>query len=239
MNNKNNTIDYLTEKIKELEAANQDLKSQISMLTEKNLEIAHINEKFMACEDKFRTIVDHSPLAIIYTDKDGVISICNKRAEIFFNVPREKLIGFSFKNITDQKMKDSITKALNGEKSHFEGEYQTSIKHRSTNINANFSPSFYPDGSVSGAIGIFEDISECLHMEKERNQLISELRLSLSKVKTLSGLIPICASCKKIRDDNGYWNQLEEYIHKYSDAEFTHGVCPECMKRLYPGHCGE
>jgi hypothetical protein len=57
---------------------------------------------------------------------------------------------------------------------------------------------------------------------------------SLEEIKVLKGLLPICASCKKIRDDNGYWSQLESYIHKHSEAEFSHGICPECFKELYP-----
>ncbi len=55
-----------------------------------------------------------------------------------------------------------------------------------------------------------------------------------SHVKTLTGLLPICTSCKKIRDDQGYWNQLEIYILEHSEAEFTHGLCPECVKKFYP-----
>lgn len=70
--------------------------------------------------------------------------------------------------------------------------------------------------------------------EAEREKLIRELQESLAKVKTLSGLLPICASCKKIRDDKGYWNQIEVYIRDHSEAEFTHGICPECFKKLYP-----
>ena len=57
---------------------------------------------------------------------------------------------------------------------------------------------------------------------------------ALKKVKVLSGLIPICASCKKIRDDKGYWNNLESYLKAHSDADFTHGICPECAKKWYP-----
>ncbi len=68
----------------------------------------------------------------------------------------------------------------------------------------------------------------------EREQLISELQDALSQIKTLSGLIPICAACKKVRDDKGYWSQVEEYIHAHSSAEFTHSICPECMEKLYP-----
>ncbi len=64
--------------------------------------------------------------------------------------------------------------------------------------------------------------------EKEQEKLISKLQEALAEIKTLKGLIPICAFCKKIRDDEGYWNQLEAYICKHTDASFTHGVCPEC-----------
>ena len=70
---------------------------------------------------------------------------------------------------------------------------------------------------------------------KEKEQLISELQEALAKVKTLSGLLPICSSCKKIRDDKGYWNQIETYIRQRSEAEFTHSICPKCAKMLYPG----
>lgn len=79
------------------------------------------------------------------------------------------------------------------------------------------------------------EIEERKRAQIEKDNLIIELRDALNKVKTLSGLLPICASCKKIRDDKGYWNQIESYIHDHSEAQFTHGICPECMKNLYPG----
>lgn len=71
-------------------------------------------------------------------------------------------------------------------------------------------------------------------MEKERERLHHELEEALANVKVLRGLLPICASCKKIRDDKGYWNHLEVYIRDHSEADFTHGICPDCMKKLYP-----
>ena len=70
---------------------------------------------------------------------------------------------------------------------------------------------------------------------KEKEKLIGKLQEALAKVKTLSGLLPICSSCKKIRDDKGYWNQIETYIRQRSEADFTHGICPKCAKTLYPG----
>jgi PAS domain S-box-containing protein len=82
--------------------------------------------------------------------------------------------------------------------------------------------------------GSLEDITERKAAEDEREKLIQELQEALAKVKTLHGLLPICSACKKIRDDKGYWNQIEVYIQSHSDAEFTHSFCPECMRRLYP-----
>jgi len=69
--------------------------------------------------------------------------------------------------------------------------------------------------------------------EKEQ-RLNAELTKALREVKKLSGLLPICASCKKIRDDRGYWNQIESYIRERSEAEFSHGICPDCARKLYP-----
>ena len=69
--------------------------------------------------------------------------------------------------------------------------------------------------------------------EEARRKIQVELDGSQEDVKILSGLLPICASCKKIRDDEGLWNQVEEYIHEHSEAQFSHGVCPDCRKKLY------
>jgi len=73
-----------------------------------------------------------------------------------------------------------------------------------------------------------------LRAERERDQLILELSEALSKVKQLTGLLPICMHCKKIRDDKGYWSQIETYIQKHSEAEFSHSICRECAETLYP-----
>ena len=72
------------------------------------------------------------------------------------------------------------------------------------------------------------------YAEKEKEKLILDLKKALSDVKQLSGLLPICASCKNIRDDKGYWKQIEGYISDHSDAEFSHSICPECAIKLYP-----
>ncbi len=81
---------------------------------------------------------------------------------------------------------------------------------------------------------IATDITDRKKNEEERERLIVQLKESMAKVKTLSGLIPICSHCKKIRDDKGYWNQIEAYISEHSDAEFSHSICQKCAKKYYP-----
>jgi len=94
-------------------------------------------------------------------------------------------------------------------------------------------------GNVIGRMGSFVDISRRRQVEQQREQLIGELTGALATIKTLRGFLPICAHCKKIRDDDGYWHQLECYVTDHSDAKFSHGICPECLHEFYPEFADE
>jgi len=96
------------------------------------------------------------------------------------------------------------------------------------------SPYHDEHGCPVGTVHVARDISEEKRRDEEREELIARLQEALAQAKTLSGLLPICSSCKKIRDDRGYWNQIETYIRERSAAEFTHGICPDCAQKLYP-----
>ena len=84
------------------------------------------------------------------------------------------------------------------------------------------------------ALARFQDMIELRRLNTELERRNRDLQAALAKVKLLSGLLPICASCKKIRDDGGYWHQVEVYIQSHSEAEFSHGLCPDCVQELYP-----
>jgi PAS domain S-box-containing protein len=91
-----------------------------------------------------------------------------------------------------------------------------------------------PADPSQGVLVVFTDISDYKRIEAEREKLIANLREALQEVKTLRGFLPICSHCKKIRDDEGYWRRIEEYIQDRSEAQFSHGICPDCAKTLYP-----
>jgi PAS domain S-box-containing protein len=89
-------------------------------------------------------------------------------------------------------------------------------------------------GELAGRMASFIDITKRKGIEADREKLIEKLQDALSKIKTLKGITPICAASKKIRDDKGYWNQLESDLREHSEADFSHGICPEYVEKLYP-----
>ena len=89
-------------------------------------------------------------------------------------------------------------------------------------------------GALAGRLVVARDVTAQKALEDEREHLIDELRDALRKVVQLEGLLPICASCRKVRDDGGYWESVEEYFGSRTPVEFTHGICPECQTELYP-----
>jgi integral membrane sensor domain MASE1 len=89
------------------------------------------------------------------------------------------------------------------------------------------------NGAITGAVAIRTDITALIQSEHEQAKLIDQLQHALSEIKTLRGLIPICARCKKIRNDTGAWERLESYVSAHTEAEFTHGVCPDCCPVVF------
>jgi PAS domain-containing protein len=83
----------------------------------------------------------------------------------------------------------------------------------------------------TASVTLFRDISDQKRAEQEREQMIRELQSALAEIKTLRGIVPICSYCKKVRDDEGYWNQVEQYVSDHTEAKFSHGICPTCFKQ--------
>ena len=91
-------------------------------------------------------------------------------------------------------------------------------------------------GNITHFAGEKEDITDRKRSEEESERLVSELQSALARIKTLSGLLSMCSNCKKIKDDRGLWQHVETYVRRHSNAEISHGFCPDCMSELYPGY---
>ncbi|HJX31880.1 MAG TPA: PAS domain S-box protein, partial [Thermodesulfobacteriota bacterium] len=203
-----------------------------------------ITERKRAEEEskKYQTLFETSNDAIMMLDRDGKFFDGNKAAfELFGFTSKEDFIQIPPSELsppTQPDGKDSFSASLEHiETALVKGSDSFEWVHKKkdrTLFSAEVRLSSLLLGEKTVLQALVRDITERRQAEEEREKLILELRASLEKVKTLGGLLPICAACKKIRDDKGYWNQIDSYIRDHSEAEFTHGICPECMKKLYP-----
>ncbi len=115
---------------------------------------------------------------------------------------------------------------------NYEFEFRVNTRNGRTLWMRNIVTVIENKGKPSMLQGVLLDITRRKEAEIEREKLITDLQDALAKIKTLKGLLPICAWCKKVRDDNGYWKQVEQYIQEHSEAEFTHGMCPDCQSKM-------
>ncbi len=110
----------------------------------------------------------------------------------------------------------------------------TGLKKDGTTFSVEIHGKTMPYGGKSCRVATIRDITQRKKSATEREHLIQRLQKTLEEINVLHGILPICASCKKIRDDKGYWNQIEAYIRDHSDTRFSHSICPDCAKTLYP-----
>ncbi len=180
-------------------------------------------------------IVEGTDDAIVSLTLSGLITSWNMAAEIMYGYNAAEAIGQPASLHIPLENLDEIP-ALIARVSRGESVFHHETIRRKKNgdyINASItiSPIRDDSGSLVGISCIARDITERERVRKEREELILELQKALANVKVLKGLLPICAWCKKIRDDKGYWQQIEAYISDRSEADFSHGICPSCAEK--------
>jgi PAS domain S-box-containing protein len=184
------------------------------------------------------SVVESCDDAIFSQTLHGTVLSWNAAAERIFGFRADEIIGQPILNIVPDDYVEELEQVFEGIKKGQRVTHMETLRVRKDGrvIDASLTISPVKDsaGRIVGASVVSRDITERRQAEKERLQLIQELTEALARVKTLSGLLPICASCKKIRNDQGYWEQVEIYIKHRSNADFTHGICPDCACRLYP-----
>ncbi len=187
-------------------------------------------------EEKYRGLFENAPDGVTVIDSKGYIVDCNTIDQTLIGLNQEEMIGKHITTYLSDESKPLFSKRFLSlrETGMIEVE-STLINNRGDMIPVwRKATAMYDNrGDFSGAIVHTRDISERKKIEEEREILLKEIQKALENVKTLSGLLPICAKCNKIRDDKGYWNNLEAYIEKHSDASFSHGMCSECSDNLY------
>jgi PAS domain S-box-containing protein len=183
-------------------------------------------------------IVNSSDDAVIGTTLDGVIQSWNIGAERMYGHLAKEVIGRPLSLLVPPYRPDEppslYARIKNGE---WIGSYETIRLHKDGTripVSLTFSPIMDQNECVVGISAIERDMTDRKAGEEERLKLIADLTVALGSIKTLRGLIPMCAWCKKIRDDKGFWEQVESYVEQHTEAEFTHSICPECQTRVHP-----
>jgi len=198
-----------------------------------NVERKRVEETLDASNIQWQTTFNAINDAVFLLQKDGKILQCNEIMTKLVNKPSNEIIGSTCWELVHRQTKPikncPFVRML---ESHRRENLVLAAGDKWLDVTSD--PVFDKDGEIISAVHIISDITERKQLETEKEKFVSELKDALAKVKTLSGFLPICASCKKIRDDKGYWNQIEAYIQDHSEAEFSHGICPECAKKLYP-----
>lgn len=201
-------------------------------------------------EEQLERILQTTPGGVTIIDINGRIYYANKTAE--------QILGLERKNSTERYYNDPAFKISTVDGKPLPEEelpyirvmmsgmpvygLEHAIEHhdgRKIYLSVNAAPLLDYNNQITAIITSITDITKLKTAERERERLIAELQDALNKVKTLSGLLPICAFCKDIRDDSGYWHQVEAYIKEHSKANFSHGVCPDCAKKHYPEYFKE
>ena len=185
-----------------------------------------------------QTIIDTIPSPIFLKDVKGRYQLCNFAFEKYTSLKKEEIIGKTDYHLNPKMIADpyhELDKTLL--QSRGTQEYEVSLQDPDGSIHAViFNKAYYKniDGSPAGVVGVITDVTDRKKIAAEKEKLIAELEKAFAEVKTLSGLLPICSYCGKIRDDKGYWSRLEKYVQTHSKAKFSHGICPDCVKEHYP-----
>jgi PAS domain S-box-containing protein len=177
-------------------------------------------------------IVESSADAIYGKNLDSLIVSWNPAAERLFGYSAEEIIGRSNCVLFPQHRQDEMLEILAGvRRGDVVGVRETERLHKNGEVipvSVTVSPIKNNAGEIVGASSIARDIRRQKQAEVERQELIASLSAAAKQVRTLTGLLPICATCKRVRDDQGYWQQVESYISQHSEVTFSHGICPAC-----------
>ena len=193
-------------------------------------------EKLRNSEKHYRLLLDESMDPTFSFYADGTYRYVNKAFAKGAGKPLDQIIGRKIWDVFDKDEADkrfAIIKKVFGEGKTEEVEVRVPLPSGDTYYLTTAKPIVNDLGMVETVICTSKNITKRKLAEDALKEEHQKLLEALKAIKILSGLLPICASCKKIRDDNGYWNQLESYINQHSEAEFSHSICPDCAKPLY------
>jgi PAS domain S-box-containing protein len=201
------------------------------------IERKRVDDDLRKSEERFRRIVTTVREGILQIDEHRNIAFANQHFAEMLGYRLDEVLGKPFDSFFFEEDREDFHRRQDQRQKNrqdgFERRFCTKAGQKVWAI-VSASPFLDADGTFRGAFGTITDITERKQAEIRLQEANEQLRRALEQVKTLRGIVPICMHCKKIRDDKGYWNQVEVYVRNHTEAEFSHGLCPDCLVRLYP-----
>ena len=198
--------------------------------------IATLEAERTRSTSEWRETVDAMSDWVCIIDRDFRIARSNRAVEDFLGIKREDVLGktcYELVHGTDTPIGHCPIPSML--QSH--GRAQTEVQLADGRwLSVTVDPLTDETGRLTGAVHLVRDITVLRQIQAEREALIQALEKALSEVRTIKGLIPICAKCHRIRDDQGAWNSLEAFVLNNSDADFSHGLCPECARSEFEAY---
>ena len=217
----------------------EELEQRVKALEIEAVKLKHAEEELRKSEAKYADLYDNAPDMYVSVDAETTqILQCNQTLADKLGYSKEEIVGCSIFDMYHAACMDMVKKTFcvfveTGEVR--DTELQLKRKDGSKiDVSLNVTSVRDKSGKILYSRSSWRDITKRKLAERALLQEQERLKDALSRIKTLSGMLPICATCKKIRDDKGYWSQIESYIRQHSEAEFSHSICPDCAKKHYP-----
>lgn len=201
------------------------------------IERKRIDDALRDSEEKFRRIVTTVREGIVLLDERRRVGFANDYFAEMLGYRPDEVLGQPFATFFFEEDRADFHRRQGEREANREERFERRFKTKDGKAVwaiVSASPMASEDGVYRGSYGVVTNITERKEAEMALRQANEQLRQAMEQVRTLRGIVPICMHCKKIRDDKGYWNQVEVYVRKHTEAEFSHGLCPECLVRLYP-----
>jgi PAS domain S-box-containing protein len=184
-------------------------------------------------ELRYRTLAENFPNGSVFLfDRDLRFTLAEGEGLRVSGPRKEEIEGKTLREVFGTELCEILEPA-----------YRAALQGKSSVLEAGYADQIYSvhvlpvkdeNDVVHSGMVVTQDITERKRVEAEREDLVRKLQEALASIRTLRGLVPICSSCRKIRNDSGYWQQVEDYVREHSDVRFSHGLCGDCARRLYP-----
>ena len=215
------------------------LRQRVADLEFVESELVRVAAELRESRQNYRALVEEINDIIYTVDPARIVTFVSPVIESLSGYAPSEIVGRSFLDFVHEKdvqrVDAQFQENISGRRDLIQFRFRVLTRQGEVRWARTYSRPIFRGDEVVGLRGVMTDVTQWVVLEEEQVRLIREQQEALEHVRILRGLLPICSGCKKIRHDDGRWVQLEAYIQQHSEARFSHDLCPDCARDLYPG----